>query len=280
MRIHHLNCATLCPKGAQLIHGSGGLLAAGRMVCHCLLIESPDGLVLVDTGIGLEAVHAPGKLLGTSFLLMARPRLDPEETARRQIERLGYKADDVRHIVLTHLDLDHAGGIADFPRAAVHVLESEHEAAMAPSTFLERHRYPSAMWAHRPNWVRHEVRGERWQGFEAVQAIGADILLVPLLGHSRGHCGVAVRTESGWLLHAGDAYFAHEEVHRPTRQCPPGLDFFQSLMAVDGKARLTNQDRLRQLAHDAAPFVRIVCSHDHREFEACRSAPMTAHKAI
>ncbi|MFD0510570.1 MBL fold metallo-hydrolase [Streptomyces aureus] len=30
---------------------------------------------------------------------------------------LGYAVDDVRHIVLTHLDLDHAGGLPDFPRA-------------------------------------------------------------------------------------------------------------------------------------------------------------------
>jgi glyoxylase-like metal-dependent hydrolase (beta-lactamase superfamily II) len=269
----------MCPTGAQLIHGSGGLFSAGRMVCHCLLIESPDGLVLVDTGLGLDAVRSPGAFLGPSFVLMAKPRLDPAETARRQIEQLGYQADDVRHIVLTHLDLDHAGGLADFPRAAIHVLESEHEAAMAPPTFLERHRYQSKMWAHAPHWVRHSVQGERWMGFEAVQALGEDILLVPLLGHTRGHCGVAVRTESGWLLHAGDAYFTHGEVHRPTRECTVGLDLFQRLMEVDGKARLANQDRLRQLAHDEAPAVRIVCSHDHGEFEACRHESATVQSA-
>jgi hypothetical protein len=29
--------------------------------------------------------------------------------------------------------------------------------------------------------------------------------LIPLFGHARGHCGVAVQTESGWLFHVGDA---------------------------------------------------------------------------
>lgn len=269
----------MCPTGERFIHGSGGLFSPGRMVCHCLLIESHDGLVLVDTGIGLGALQAPNERLGSTFLMMAKPRLDPEETARRQIEGLGYNADDVRHIVLTHLDLDHAGGIGDFPNAAIHVLESEHEAAMNPATPLERHRYQGAMWAHRPNWVRHTVQGERWQGFESVQALGPDILLVPLLGHSRGHCGVAVQSESGWLLHAGDAYFSHGEVHGPTRQAPLGLELFQRLMAVDGKARLANQDRLRNLARDAAPAVRIICSHDHGEFEACRGEAAIAHTA-
>ena len=52
-----------------------------------------------------------------------------EETAAHQIAALGYSLDEVRHIVLTHLDLDHAGGMADFPRAQVHVLAAEHNAA-------------------------------------------------------------------------------------------------------------------------------------------------------
>ena len=42
---------------------------------------------------------------------------------------LGFSPDDVRHIVLTHLDFDHAGGIEDFPNARVHVLAREREAA-------------------------------------------------------------------------------------------------------------------------------------------------------
>ncbi len=37
------------------------------------------------------------------------------------MKRLGYSINDVRHIILTHLDLDHAGGLHDFPNAAVHV---------------------------------------------------------------------------------------------------------------------------------------------------------------
>lgn len=274
MRVHHLNCATLCPPAARLIHGTGSLFEPGLMVCHCLLIESPEGLVLVDTGVGLESLKAPATNLGQDFLLVAQPRLRPEETARRQIEALGLDPEDVRHIVLTHLDRDHAGGIADFPRAAVHVLASEHEAATAATSLKERVRYIQAIWSHRPNWVLHEVTGEAWQGFEAVQTIGSDILLVPLLGHSHGHCGVAVQTPTGWLLHAGDAYFSHHEVHAPIRPCPPGLDVFQQITQVDGRARLANQERLRRLAEDPAAAVRIICSHDHTEFEACRSGSL------
>lgn len=49
MRIHHLNCGTDCPFGGALFDGrSKGL--TGHLVCHCLLIETNEGLVLVDTG--------------------------------------------------------------------------------------------------------------------------------------------------------------------------------------------------------------------------------------
>ena len=71
------------------------------------------------------------------------------------------------------------------------------------------------------------------------------------------------------MLHAGDAYFYHEEVRRPDRRCTPGLRFYQNLMEVDREARLDNQRRLRELSCDASAGVRMICAHDIVEFEAC-----------
>ncbi len=62
-----------------------------------------------------------------------------------------------------------------------------------------RPRYVAAQWAHGPRWQRHEVAGEDWFGFGAVTALDDDVLLVPLRGHTRGHCGVAVRRPDGRL---------------------------------------------------------------------------------
>src|SRR5207245_5655496 len=39
-----------------------------------------------------------------------------------------------------------------------------------------------------------------------------DILMIPLPGHTLGHCGIAVRAKDKWLLHAGDAYFFHGQL--------------------------------------------------------------------
>lgn len=266
MRVHHLNCGTMCPISARLTNGAGGLLARGRMVCHCLLIEAPDGLVLVDTGLGTEDVaDGPGRL-GRGFVSVLAPPLLYEETALAQIKRLGFTREDVRHIVPTHLDLDHAGGLPDFPAATVHIFADEHDAAMQRATLIERERYKSVQWVHGPAWQRHSLAGDTWLGLECVRCIGPDVALVPVVGHTRGHCAVAVRSDNGWLVHAGDAYFNHSELDPVHPRCPPALAAFQWIVAMDNQARLRNRERLFAVAREHAAQVKLFCAHDPQEF--------------
>lgn len=260
MTVHHLNCATLRPHGSF-----GGRMTPPSLVAHCLLVERPAGLLLVDTGFGSGDVADPRRL-GRPFVAAMRPALDPAETALAQVQRLGYDAADVTDIALTHLDLDHAGGLADFPRARVHVLGDELEAAIHPR-LRERARYVAAQWAHGPRWQRHRVAGDTWFGLQSVTALDDDVALVPLRGHSRGHCGVAVRRTGGWLLHAGDAYFSAGEKETPP-SAPPGLRLFQAVMAVDDLARRHNQERLRELHAAHGAEVTIFSAHDPQEYAA------------
>jgi glyoxylase-like metal-dependent hydrolase (beta-lactamase superfamily II) len=258
------------PFGGRWVAGTGPVWTPARMVCHCLLIESERGLVLVDSGFGTDDLAAPERRLGSAFVALTRPELDPDATALRQIERLGYSARDVRHVVLTHMDLDHTGGLGDFPEASVHVHVFEHAVATGTPSFRERGRYRKVQWAHGPRWVTYRAQGERWFGFECVknlEGLPPEVLLIPLFGHSRGHSGVAVQAEHGkWLFHAGDAYFHHDEVHAEPRRCPPGLDAFQSLVQIDGKARRNNRDRLGQLAREHRD-VEVFSAHDASELE-------------
>ena len=270
IRIHHINCGTMCPYGRRLMAYEGGWLETAEMCCHCLLIETGQGLVLVDSGLGSADISDPGRL-GRIFLHGIRPQLREEETALAQVRALGFAPSDVRHIVVTHLDLDHAGGLEDFPGAQVHVFDAELDAATAPG-LRERLRYIPAQWAHQPHWVRHATTGERWFDFEAVRAIpGLDpeVLLVPLAGHTRGHCGVAVRCPEGWLLHCGDAYFFRGEVDTPAT-CPLGLMAFQSLVQINGTQRLHNQRRLRELKRAHSGEVSLFCAHDPVELAGLR----------
>ena len=264
----------MCPPLGKL----GGLVE-GKMVCHCLLVETNDGLMLVDTGLGTGDIDDPKGRLGGGFVAVAGPVLRREETALAQIERLGFKARDVRHLIPTHLDLDHAGGLSDFPEATVHIYAKEHDAAITPRTLAEKERYRRAHFAHQPKWRVLETDGEAFFGFDSVRALGGtgeEVLLVPLTGHTRGHCGVAVRAGDGWRLHAGDAYFFHGEVHGEPRTSAWALTMFQRFAEIDRKTRLSNQARLRELSREHGSEVRVFSAHCPIELERERSAASTA----
>ena len=275
MRIHHLNCGTDCPVGGALFDGrSKGPI--GRLVCHCLLVETDaHGLVLVDTGYGLKDVRhphdGPEPRITRAMRAMLNIRFREEETAIRQIERLGHSAADVRHIVLTHLDFDHAGGLEDFPNAAVHLMDKEYSAATGPRRgFVPRNRYRPRQFDEVKDWRRYSGQGEPWFGFEtarALEGLPPEILLVPLPGHTWGHAGVAIQGPRGWLLHAGDAYFYRGEMRRARRKCTPGLRLYQTMMETERELRLANQERLRRLSVEHRKDVRILCAHDPVEFE-------------
>jgi glyoxylase-like metal-dependent hydrolase (beta-lactamase superfamily II) len=278
MRVHHLNCISACPLGGRLMDGrSRGL--RGKLACHCLLLETASQLVLVDTGYGLRDVADPRRRLSAFFLELMDPDFREDMTAVRQIERLGFSARDVRHIVLTHLDFDHAGGLDDFPEATVHMMIDEGEDAARQRSWLDRQRYRPQQWSSYSRWRGYEPSGEPWFGFASVRdLVGLDgsILLVPLVGHTLGHAGVAVREDTGWLLLAGDAYFDHDELDLEQPRCTPGLRFYQWMMEKDRRQRLENQQRLRELVRDHGSEVRVICSHDPRELEASTGRPLDA----
>lgn len=274
MRVHHVNGLTMCPPCARLVDGHGGWLARGVMTCHCLLVETErDGLVLVDTAIGLDDLRSPSRRLGWPFRTFILPRRLAEEDALvTQVRRLGHDPADVRHVIVTHLDVDHAGGIPDFPRASVHVMKAEHDAALAPSTFAEHHRYRPAHWAHGPKWELYTPEGEPWRGFPAVRGLRGlppEILLIPLPGHTRGHAAIAVETPDGPLLHCGDAYFHRHTLSDATkREVPGGLRGFEQRIAHDRAQVHDNHVRLRALA--AGGDVRVFCAHDPEELRAAQ----------
>ena len=249
----------MCPRLAR------GL----EMVCHCVLVETErDGLVLVDTGLGTGDLEDGGRRLGRMFVGLVAPRLDPAEPASAQVRALGFEPEEVRHIVVTHLDLDHAGGIGDFPWATVHVHARELAAARRRASFLERHRYILGQFDAHQHWQEYSDEGDDWHGLRGIRALGGladDVALVPLFGHTRGHSGVALRKGDRWLLHAGDAYFHRRELVSADG-APRILRWFQRVVEIDGAARRSNQERLRELGRAGAP-IDIFCAHDPVELE-------------
>lgn len=248
MHVHHLNCMTF-HLGVENI-------------THCLLVETVDGLVLVDTGLGIGDYADPGPLV-RAFTAFNHVPCDLEETAVKQIEKLGFEPENVRHIVLTHLHIDHTGGLPDFPWATVHVYAAEHEAAMRPRRFSVKERfYVAEHWAHGPKWKIHSCAEERWFGFDCVRVIAdgmVEVLLVPLVGHSRGHCGVAIGQGGDWLLHCGDAYVRDSQVDPGAEHSPfPKGAGWMGRWLFPGESLAG----LRRLRRERGDGVRMFCSHD------------------
>ena len=268
-RVHHLNCGTMRPPVPAAL-GQRGWAGRGVMVCHCLLIETArDGLILVDSGFSLRDVAEPSRV-PPRFRYGLALELDAAETAVRQVVRLGHRAADVRHIIATHLDLDHAGGLIDFPDATVHVHDNELRHALTLPTRFDRERYIPAHFAHRPRWHAHAAFGDTWRGLAAISrlpGVDADVGLVPLPGHSHGHTGVIVRAGDRWLVHAGDAYF-HPRVFAGQR-APWGFRLFESLTMVDRARHAATVAALGRLR--AADDVDMVCAHAPGELAAAQA---------
>lgn len=199
MSIQILNCAPMSPWFPRWHIGA-----------PCLLIDTDQGLILIDTGLGLHDYECPSRML-SFFQACFGITSDSENTAIRQLARLGHRPEAVRHIIMTHLHFDHAGGLPDFPHAQVHAHRREVEAMLHPRHWTEL-GYDPTDFAHGPAWLLYEQVTDQWLGLDAIRLpFTPEMYLIPLFGHTRGHCGVAVQDGDGWLFQCADALPANAQ---------------------------------------------------------------------
>jgi glyoxylase-like metal-dependent hydrolase (beta-lactamase superfamily II) len=255
MTIHHLNCGTLNPLFPRNC----------QSVLYCLLVETSNGLLLVDSGFGVEDYTNPTPFIRVFVKLLGMDK-NLEETAVRRVEALGFDRTDVKHIALTHLHCDHTGGLRDFPHSQVHVFSDEYDAAMQPKGLLKRF-YEPTHWGYSPDWRIHgRAKMTDWFGFDSIRIDEIDdpeVCFVPLPGHTKGHCGVAIADGDGWLLHAGDStypFYQDSDPLPPIKPLPPYVKnpprFLEGLIVGN------QTPKLRSLLSKNAPQLRIICSND------------------
>ncbi|MEW6241549.1 MAG: MBL fold metallo-hydrolase [Chloroflexota bacterium] len=202
MAIHLLNCFTCNARWPS--HLKTGMA--------CLLIETDQGLALLDTGLGLDDYAHPTWMTQLFRVIMIVP-FDVNEAAVNRLKQLGYNPADVNHIILTHMHFDHISGLPDFPQAKVHVHKREYD------SFTDRKMlqatdaaYIPRYIAHNPEFVLYDRIDSKWYDFDAIRLpFQPEMYFIPLFGHSYGHCGVAIKTSGGWFFHAGDSSAVYDD---------------------------------------------------------------------
>ncbi len=198
--------------------------------CLGYLIEHPDALLLVDTGMGshpdVDAHY--------------RPRRHPLGSA---LAGAGVRQEDVELVVNCHLHFDHCGGNPELPGRAIFTQRVELESARSTADYTL------------PELV--DAPGLRYEELDGEAEVLPGVLVVPTPGHTAGHQSLVVRRGDGTVVVAGQshdtataysvdalAWRARREGHAPPPLPPAWIN------------------RLQQL--DPA---RVVFAHDHAVWE-------------
>ena len=120
--------------------------------------------------------------------------------------------EDVRHIVITHLDVDHIGGLSDFPDARIHVTRRPKRlGAIRSPSWRAEDPLPSRPMGHisptSSSTIRTARNGAGSPPPKNLTDLAPGIALISLPGHTRGHACVAVDAGHRWVLHSGDAFY-------------------------------------------------------------------------
>lgn len=245
--IQHLNCVKIVSPFNPNVCG------------HCLLLKENGKLILIDTGIGLLDIRDPVKRIGQPLIDIVGYRFDENQTAIRQIENLRLDPEMVTDCIISHLDNDHIGGLADFPKATVHLGAEEMENYKSGNP-----RYLKTPLLHDPAIHVYEKSEFKWFGFEARKIninIETEIFLIPLFGHTLGHCGIALKIDDRWFFYIADAYYMRVEL---TDSNHPVNELAKE-RADNNNLRIATLDKIRNLINEH-PEIEVFGYHDIDEY--------------
>ena len=234
-----------------------------------VLIERDHDLVLFDTGIGtrIDEEMRPPIYWGNLFFhrYVMRTRFNPKHDALvHQLRRLGFKPADVRHVIISHLHWDHAGGMRDFPNAHFIVNRKEWNFAtqlagvqLYKNAFIKEQFCESGLDIE----LMETDLSKPFLNFPASHDVFGDgsMVLVDLPSHSPGLMGLYVTMPSGRrFLFSADTFYFPEGLE----QRIPKSALMQSLVS-EGMEAGSSIDKVYDLMN-SEPKLEIVGSHDYR----------------
>ena len=173
---------------------------------YAWVIDHPEGVIVVDTGQGMHLLEA-GRSLHPYHRWEVQFRLEREEEIGPQLRALGIGRRDVRRVVLTHLHVDHDGGLEHFANTEIHVSRGELRTARG---WMGRLRgYLPNRW---PRWfdpVPLDLSPAKFGSFSASARLTAagDVIAVATPGHTADHLSVIVEAQGTMYVLAGDTSY-------------------------------------------------------------------------
>jgi len=237
---------------------------------HAYLLEHPrEGLVLFDAGICSDQAHRHSQYYrGILRLILDEDEYaqEPDETLPQQLKRLGFRSDDVRTVILTHLHEDHVGGLRDLTKAKVVVSKAEWDARRVKMFgFIPMFYEPSFGFVE--HWERVSFDSGAFHTFDRSQDLFRDgtVRPLPTPGHTPGHTCTLVEMGGYQLLITGDCLYtlrhlATEQVQAFRLSQKTGDEQVASIKKIAGLKRLL-------------PGLHLLVGHDHTEYQWKRLAP-------
>jgi N-acyl homoserine lactone hydrolase len=179
------------------------------------LIEHPEGLIVVDTGIPTDANKA--RYFPPFMPLVQRAAvfdISPEEEIGPKMRALGLAPENVRWVIMTHLHQDHDGGLHHFPNAQF--LVSRDEWRFANGLRGRMNCYLNQRWPRgfAPTLIDFDNGPiASFPGHHCLTSAG-DVKLVPTPGHSPGHLSVLMEEGDTTIMFAGDTSYSEDHLVR------------------------------------------------------------------
>lgn len=221
MKIHAIQTGSVRIKRSQVRGRGRGLMRQLRIFAdpqwtdwlptYAWLIDHPEGSIVVDTGQGTHLLST-ARSLHPYLRWEVMFRIEPDEEIGPQLRRLGVKTRDVKRVVLTHLHMDHDGGLAHFPDSEI--LVSRRELQTARGWMGRTRGYLPNRW---PAWFAPstlDFTAESFGPFTATRRLtkAGDVIAVATPGHTAHHLSVVVMDEGVTYVIAGDASYTEEDM--------------------------------------------------------------------